>query len=390
MIECNDNKLVTHHTLPQKTGCDTTDHTSTSPTNPSQPSRRQSKPNPKYYNPNFINSTTLHPLPISLETSTHTQAMKDPEWRHAMDLEYNALIQNHTWELVPRTTQHPIGCKWVFRIKRKPDGTIDKYKARLVAKGFHQQYGKDYHDTFSPVTKPVTIRTVLSIALSKGWSLRQLDVNNAFLHGTLHEDVFMIQPPGFTNSKFPNHICKLKKSLYGLKQAPRAWYIELTTFLIGFGFKKCLSDTSLFVYNSNGITCYLLVYVDDIVLTGNHNPFMNSFVQAISNKFSIKDLGPLHHFLGIEVIPTPHGLFLSQHRHIQDVLTTFKMDGAKEVLTPLSVSDSLSSTDSSPPVDPTPYRKLVGTLQYLAFTRPDISFAINKLSQFMHSPKQSH
>src|ERR1044071_6618984 len=200
----------------------------------------------------------------------------------------------------------------------------------------------------------------------------------------------MVQPPGFTNTEFPHHICKLKKSLYGLKQAPRAWYIELTNFLTRFGFKKCIPDPSLFVYNLNNITCYLLVYVDDIVLTGNHNPFMDSFVQALSNQFSIKDLGPLHHFLGIEVIPTPNGLFLSQHRHIQDILTTFKMDGAKEVLTPLSTSDSLSSFDSTPPVDPTPYRQLVGTLQYLAFTRPDISFAVNKLSQFMHSPKQSH
>ncbi|KAM0003914.1 putative RNA-directed DNA polymerase [Helianthus debilis subsp. tardiflorus] len=354
------------------------------------PNKRQPKPNSKYFNPNFINSTTIHPLPSTLEPNTHTQAMKDPQWRHAMDLELNALVQNHTWELVPRTTQNVIGCKWIFRIKRKADGTIDKYKARLVAKGFHQQFGKDYFDTFSPVTKPVTIRTVLSIALSKRWPLHQLDVNNAFLHGTLHEDVYMIQPPGFANSEFPNHICKLRKSLYGLKQAPRAWYNELTSFLLRSGFRKSISDPSLFIYQHHNVTCYLLVYVDDIVLTGSDTSFLESFIRSLGHKFSIKDLGLLHHFLGIEVIPTPQGLFLSQHRHIQDVLTSFKMDGAKDVLTPLSVSDPLSSVDSTPPIDPTPYRKLVGSLQYLAFTRPDISFAINKLSQFMHSPRQSH
>jgi hypothetical protein len=307
-----------------------------------------------------------------------------------MDLEYNALLQNQTWELIPPTSQTPIGCKWVFRIKRHPDGSIAKYKARLVAKGFLQQYGKDYFDTFSPVTKPVTIRTILAIALSKDWPLRQLDVNNAFLHGTLHEDVYMIQPPGYENSQFPNHICKLKKSLYGLKQAPSAWYLELTNFLLRFGFKKSLADASLFIYQHSNITCYLMVYVDDMVLTGNNPAFLNQFVTALNNKFSIKDLGPLHHFLGIEVIPTQTGLFLSQHRHIQDILTQFHMEGAKDVMTPLSTTDPLILHDPSPTVEATPYRRLVGSLQYLAFTRPDISFAINKLSQFMHAPRQSH
>lgn len=307
-----------------------------------------------------------------------------------MEAEFNALIHNQTWELVPPASHKPIGCKWVFRIKRKPDGTIDKYKARLVAKGFHQQYGKDYFDTFSPVTKPVTIRTVLSIALSNNWPLRQLDVNNAFLQGTLHEEVYMVQPPGYTHPQFPNHLCKLKKSIYGLKQAPRAWYTELTNFLTHCGFKKSLADPSLFIYNTNHIISYFLVYVDDIVLTGNNSSFLSQFISALSNKFSLKDLGMLHHFLGVEVIPTPSGLFLSQHRHIQDVLTQFHMDGAKEVSTPLSTSEPLSAIDSTPTIDATPYRKLVGSLQYLAFTRPDISYAINKLSQFMHAPRQSH
>ncbi|KAJ9562298.1 hypothetical protein OSB04_007458 [Centaurea solstitialis] len=307
-----------------------------------------------------------------------------------MDEEYNALLRNLTWELVPPTSRPPIGCKWLFRVKRHPDGSIAKYKARLVAKGFLQEYGKDYFDTFSPVTKPVTIRTVLALALSRGWSSRQLDVNNAFLQGHLQEEVYMIQPPGYVNQQFPKHVCKLRRSLYGLKQAPRAWYMALTAFLVEFGFLKSHADASLFIYNRDGVTCYFLVYVDDIILTSNNDEFINTFVQRLSSRFSLKDLGSPSHFLGVELIPTTHGLFLSQHRHIHDLLTIHKMDGAKVVQTPLCSSQVLTLEDGTPKVDPTPYRKLVGSLQYLAFTRPDISFAVNKLSQFMHQPTQTH
>lgn len=147
-----------------------------------------------------------------------------------MDVKFNALLQNGTWELIPKSTHVPISCKWIFRIKRKPDGMIDKYKARLIVKGFLQEPSKDYFDTFSPVTKPTTIRIVLCLALSNNRPLRQLDVNNAFLHGTLYEDVYMMQPSGYVHPQYPYHICKLKKALYGLKQAPHAWYTELKIF----------------------------------------------------------------------------------------------------------------------------------------------------------------
>ncbi|KAL6310882.1 hypothetical protein AAG906_018041 [Vitis piasezkii] len=180
---------------------------------------------PKQF-PDFKTSfhVTKHPLPASLEPTTASQALKDPKWCAAMDDELAALARNCTWVLVPPPSNHNIvGCKWVFRIKRNPDGSISRYKARLVAKGFHQRPGVDYHDTFSPVVKPTTIRVVLSIALSNGWPISQLDVNNAFLHGTLTEDVYMAQPPGYVDQANPTHVCRLQKALYGLKQAPRAW-----------------------------------------------------------------------------------------------------------------------------------------------------------------------
>jgi len=162
------------------------------------------------------------------------EALGSKHWKEAMDAEYMALMKNKTWHLVPpQKGINIIDCKWVYKIKRKSDGSLDRYKARLVAKGFKQRYVIDYEDTFSPVVKAATIRVVLSLAVSKGWSLRQLDVQNAFLHGVLEEEVYMRQPPGYENLTFPNYICKLDKALYGLKQAPRAWYARLSSKLQG-------------------------------------------------------------------------------------------------------------------------------------------------------------
>jgi histone deacetylase 1/2 len=151
-----------------------------------------------------------------------SDALQDPKFVSAMDAEYQALIKNSTWHLVPKPKgKNIIGCKWVYKIKRKADGSIDRYKAWLVAKGYKQRYGIDYEDMFSPVVKAATIRLILSVVVSGGWSLRQLDVQNAFLHGILNEEVYMYQPPGYTDKSHPIYVCKLDKALYGLKQAPR-------------------------------------------------------------------------------------------------------------------------------------------------------------------------
>jgi hypothetical protein len=152
------------------------------------------------------------------EPQHYSEAMQDERWKKAMDIEFDALLRNDTWHLVPpRAGTNIIDCKWVYKIKRKSDGSIDRYKARLVAKGFKQWYGIDYEDTFSPVVKAATIHIVLSIAVSRGWSLRQLDVQNAFLHGVLEEEVYMRQPPGYEDTQHPGYVCKLDKAIYGLK-----------------------------------------------------------------------------------------------------------------------------------------------------------------------------
>lgn len=161
-----------------------------------------------------------------------------------------------------------VGCHWIFTIKYHPNGEIDRYKARLVAKGYHQQPGIDYTDTFSPVIKPTTIRIVLGLAVNNSWPVRQIDVNTAFLQGHLQEEVYISQPPGFVDADNPTKFCRSRKALYVLKQAPRAWYSELHRFLISSGFVNSLSDTLLFILKQGKEFVYLLVYVDDILVTG--------------------------------------------------------------------------------------------------------------------------
>jgi histone deacetylase 1/2 len=271
---------------------------------------------------------------------------------------------------------------------RRADGTIDRYKARLVAKGFRQRYGIDYEDTFSPVVKAATIRTVLAISVSRGWHLRQLDVKNAFLHGVLEEEVYMRQPPGFENPKAPGFVCKLDKALYGLKQAPRAWYSRLSSKLHSLGFTPSKADTSLFLFQRPGITMFLLIYVDDIIVASSSDLAITRLVKDLNDNFAIKDLGDLHYFLGIEVKRTQNGLLLTQQKYATDLLEKLGMRVCKAAPTPLSVSDPLSLMDGDPlgSDDSTNYRSIVGGLQYLTLTRPDIAFSVNKICQYLHAP----
>ncbi len=266
-----------------------------------------------------------------------------------MNVEFDALLKNHTWTLVPPSpSQNIVGCKWVFRIKRNADGSIERYKARLVAKGFHQQPGVDYTETYSPVIKPTTVRTILSIAISAGWCIRQIDIQNAFLHGHLSEEVYMSQPPGYNHPQYPNHICKLRKAIYGLKQAPRAWFSRLSNRLLALGFHGSKSDSSLFIYRTGQIPIYVLIYVDDIIITSSSSVAIDNLLSSLQADFAVKDLGSLKFFLGVEVIPTTNGVLLSQQRYIKDILARTKMLEAKPVNTPMASSTSLSAYEGEP------------------------------------------
>jgi transposase InsO family protein len=348
----------------------------------------------------FHDGTVRYPLPHALltesdqsplEPTCYTLAMKDPQWRAAMNSEFDALLKNRTWHLVsPQTARNIIGCKWVFRIKRRADGSIERFKARLVAKGFHQQPGIDFGETFSPVIKPTTVRTILSIAISNRWSIRQIDVQNAFLHGDLSEEVYMAQPPGFAHPQYPDHVCKLQKALYGLKQAPRAWFSRLTTWLLHFGFTGSQSDSSLFIYHHPTFTMYFLIYVDDIIITCSKASAITELLTLLQSEFAIKDLGGLNFFLGIEVVHSFSGVLLTQQRYILDLLKRTNMATAKPVCSPMAPSTHLSLFEGEHFTDDTLYRSTVGALQYLSITRPDIAFTVKKLSQYMHQPTLLH
>lgn len=254
---------------------------------------------------NIVKPVTRYNLTASLHTDPHwipstwQQAMKHKHWRDAMSREFKSTTENSTWDLVAATeTMNVVGCRWVFTIKYNSDGTIDRYKARIVAKGYHQQQGVNYEDTFSPVIKSTTIRIVLGLAVNNDWLVRQIDVNTAFLQGHLNEEVFMSQPPGFTDKDRPNHVCYLLKALYGLKQAPHAWYSELKSYLLQSGFHNSLADTSLFIYKKHSKFVYVLVYVDDILVTGSDPVLVQQVITSLANRFSIKDMGNLSYFLG--------------------------------------------------------------------------------------------
>jgi hypothetical protein len=206
--------------------------------------------------------------------------------------------------------------------------------------------------------------------------MKQRDIQNAFLHGLLSEDVYMEQPPGFIHPSYPYHIYKLKKALYGLKQTPRAWFACLSGRLVDLGFIGSKTDSSLFIYYTTTVTMYLLIYVDDIIIVSSVPTTIDELLQLLSIDFDVKDLGKLHYFLGIEVIPVKDGLLLSQQRYIRDLLSKTNMTEAKPISSPMSSSTALSTFTGNPMEEPSLYRSTMGSLQYLSLTHPDLALRL--------------
>jgi hypothetical protein len=312
------------------------------------------------------------------EPETLEEAFEDDNWRQAMDNEIQALHKNKTWYLVPPLGKvNVIDYKWVYKVKKKLDDSIDRYKACLVAKGFKQMYGIDHEDTFSPVVKAATICLILSITVSNDWSIRHLDVHNAFLHGVLKEDVSMRQPPEYEDKLHPYYLCKLDKAIYGLKQAPRAWYSRLSEQLQHLDFVASKADTSLFFYNCGKCRMFVLVYVDDRIVASSSIEATNTLVHELHKEFALKDLGDLDHFLSIEATRSYQGLLLTQGRYVVELLRRACLNNCKPVNTPLTPSDKLLANGGV-------------SLSLKDCTRLDLSFSGNKACQFLHSPTTVH
>ncbi|GKB71616.1 ribonuclease H-like domain-containing protein [Tanacetum coccineum] len=294
----------------------------------------------------------------SVEPTSYEEDLKDINWINAMNEEMNALYENKTWVMTELPfDRNPIGCKWIFKIKYKSNGEVERYKARLIAKGFGQKEGIDYEETFSPMVKMSIVRGLINLAIQKDWKIYQMDVNNAFLYGDLKEEVYMLPPPGFFKKSE-----RLIKSLYGLKQAPRQLNQKLLEALLEAGFEQSKNDHSVFIKNKGDVNLYLLVYVDDLVITGNNNGEIDNFKSFLNKKFKIKDLRKLKYFLGIEVLKTKRGLCLNQRKYCLELLHEYGLLACRPIMTPLPKNLVLNYKETETDkylINVTNYQKLI-------------------------------
>jgi hypothetical protein len=286
--------------------------------------------------------------------------------------ELAALDRTGTWDLVPLPSHAvPITSKWVFKIKTRSDGSIERYKAHLVARGFQQTQGYDYDETFAPVAHMTTVRTLIDVAATSSWTISQMDVKNAFLHGDLHEEVYMQPPPGVNAP--PRHECRLRRALYGLKQAPRAWFERFVSVIQAAGFSSSDHDHALFIHHSPRGRTFLVLYVDDMLITGDDVEHISNLKKQLGEQFQMSDLGPLSYFLWIEVRHSHRGYFLSRSKYIHDLIDRSGISDNHTAATPMDLHLQIRPTDSTPLEDPSRYQHIVSSLVYLTVTRPDIA-----------------
>ncbi|RDX91036.1 hypothetical protein CR513_27038, partial [Mucuna pruriens] len=318
--------------------------------------------------PIYLSYHHLSPLYFSFVSSISSitipkfvcKSLNHPGWRQAMIVKMQVLEQSGTWELTSLPlSKKAVGCRWVYAIKVTPNDTVDRLKVRLVTKGYTQVYGLDYGDTSSPMAKITTIRLLLAMATIRRWPLHQLDIKNAFLHGDLDEEIYMEQPPIF-----------VAQGEFGL--SPRAWFGKFSQVIQSFGMTRSEVNHSIFYYQSSfGKYVYLVVYVDDIVITGNDDIKISQL-----NHFQSKDLGHLKYFHGIEVAQSKEGIVISQRKYALDILQETSMSNCRPVDSPMNPNMKLMVKQGEPYSNPGRYRRLVGKLIYLTIIRLDISFTV--------------
>ncbi|KAD6118915.1 hypothetical protein E3N88_10186 [Mikania micrantha] len=339
-----------------------------------------------------ISNFCLHAAFLSqIEPSKYQEALKDNSWVEAMQDELLQFKRQNVWTLCPLPDgKYPIGTRWVFRNKTDDRGIIIKNKARLVVQGYCQEEGIDYDETFAPVARLEAIRLFLAFAISHNIKVYQMDIKSAFLYGTIKEEVYVCQPPGFDDVHHPDWVYKLDKALYGLKQAPRAWYDTLSQFLLSNNFSRGTIDKTLFIKRVDKELLLVQIYVDDIIFGSTKQSMCEQFSKLMSSKFEMSALSELKTFLGLQVKQTPHGTFIHQSKYVKDLLNKFDMNDCKIISTPMATSPGICSDDNGEPVDQTLYRCMIGSLMYLTASRPNIMYATCVCARYQSAPKQSH
>jgi hypothetical protein len=272
-----------------------------------------------------------------------------------------------------------VSSKWIFEIKYVVDGSIEKYKERFVTCGFSKKEGIDYEETFPPVPRYTSIRTIIALAAKMKWKLHQMDVKTTFLNGVIEEEVYIEQPQVFEVEDKKTHVCKLNKALYRLKQDPRAWYGRIDSFLMSLGFTKSKADSNLYFKVMNDELVILFLYVDDLFLTGEEK-IITKCKKKLSLEFEMKYLCLMHYFLGLVAWQSPERIFLNQGKYAVEILKRFDKLECKSMNTPMEVKLKLLVNTSSELIDAMLYRHIIGSLMYLMNMRPDICFVVNTLS----------
>uniref|UniRef100_A0AAG5DV13 Retrovirus-related Pol polyprotein from transposon TNT 1-94 n=1 Tax=Anopheles atroparvus TaxID=41427 RepID=A0AAG5DV13_ANOAO len=331
---------------------------------------------------------------VQEEPKTVKEALARPDadkWKQAMMEELDSMKSNDAWDLVDAPEgKRVLGCKWVFRLKRMANGEIIRYKARLVAQGFNQRYGCEYDEVFAPVVRQTTFRCLMSVAAKRGMIMRQYDIKTAFLNGDLEEELYMRQPPSFSVKGVENKVCRLKRSIYGLKQSARLWNMKLHKVLEVEGFKKSEADACLYYRTVKDNSCFVLVYVDDLIIASNVESDIKSVHEILSNNFEVVSLGEVSNYVGIEVNRDSAGnYFISQRKYIEDIITSAGLQEAKPSKIPIDVGYMKPDREEKHLSDNGAYQKLIGKLLFVAVnSRPDISASISILSRKLQNPTQ--
>lgn len=328
------------------------------------------------------------------DPKTYAEAMKSHDasfWKEAIQDEMDSIMGNDTWKLVDLPPGFKtVGCKWIFKRKMKVDGTVEKFKARLVAKGFTQKEGLDYFDTYAPVARIATIRILISLASIYKFEIHQMDVKTAFLNGELKEEIYMQQPEGFVVKGQEHKVCKLVKSLYGLKQAPKQWHERFDQAVLSNGFKIHESDKCVYSKFKNNKGVIICLYVDDMLIFGSDLDQINNTKKFLCETFDMKDLGQADVILGVKIIRSNEGIMLSQSHYVEKVLRKFNHFDCTPVSTPFDPSTKLMPNDGRA-FSQNQYASAIGSLMYcMTCTRPDIAFAVGKLSRYTSNPSREH